>query len=367
MWSGGSGMITSRNITGNFQRPHSMFVTANGDVYVDDGEKRNRTVKWTSSLTVETEVMMVRGICFGLFVDIHDNIYCSNIHSHLVLKRNFDDNINKTKIVAGTGAMGNASNMLSAPRGIFVNTQLDLYVADSGNDRIQLFRYNQLNATTVVGNGAPGTINLNNPMAVIVDADGYLFVSDGGHNRIVGSGPYGYRCIVGCTNASGPASYQLSEPRFLAFDTYGNIYVADAHNNRIQKFLLKNDSCSRDRTFNSYGYSDLTRHLCLVQTTQLPSTMLQSSTSSISHWFASVNFAFTSAMETSLTKEQTSVATSLSITATAQPGSTSRLLYKNRYALRNTCREFSFRPDIGIYSSSMYQFWVHGLIMQYLE
>ncbi len=85
--------------------------------------------------------------------------------------------------------------MLYNPNGIFVDNNFNLYVADTGNHRIQFFQSGQLTATTVVGKGAPGTISLYNPTDVLLDADGYLFIVDSGNYRIVGSASNGFRCI----------------------------------------------------------------------------------------------------------------------------------------------------------------------------
>ena len=59
-----------------------------------------------------------------------------------------------------------------------------------------------------------------------------------GQNRIVGSGPNGFRCIVGCTQTN-----QFDGPRSLGFDSYGNLFVSDRENNRILKFELIANSC----------------------------------------------------------------------------------------------------------------------------
>ena len=145
--------------------------------------------------------------------------------------------------VAGLSCAGSATDMLRYPHGIFVMVNFDLYVADSGNDRIQLFRSGETTARTVVGNGTSGTINLNWPTVVVLDADGYLFIVDHGNHRIIGSGPGGYRCVGGCSGSRGAASNQLSNPVALSFDSYGNLFALDRDNRRIQKFLVSNNSC----------------------------------------------------------------------------------------------------------------------------
>lgn len=138
--------------------------------------------------------------------------------------------------------------MLYNPNGIFVDNNFNLYVADTGNHRIQFFQSGQLTATTVVGKGAPGTISLYNPTDVLLDADGYLFIVDSGNYRIVGSASNGFRCIVGCSGSSGSSSNLLSAPQRIAFDNYGNIFISDSNNNRIQKFVLATNTCSKYRS-----------------------------------------------------------------------------------------------------------------------
>ena len=166
----------------------------------------------------------------------------------MVIKASMVGGTNTPKTIAGTGTSGSSSSALNTPNGIFVNAGFDLYVADCYNNRIQLFRYGQLNATTVAGNGALGTIPLSLPVSVFLDGNGYVFITDLGNHRIIGSGPRGYRCIAGCTGMSGLTSYQLSSPRGFHFDSNGDLFVADRVNYRIQKFLLVS-SCSSECRF----------------------------------------------------------------------------------------------------------------------
>ena len=183
----------------------------------------------------------------GLFLDIYNNLYCSLYDTHQVIERSFNDSANTTIIIAGNGTSGSASDMLDCPRGIFVNIDLNLYVADCNNDRIQFFQSGELNGTTIAGSAANGTITLSCPAGVVLDADGYLFISDSNNNRIIGSFPNGFRCIIGCSG-SGSNSDQLSSPWGISFDSYGNLFVADGGNNRIQQFILSTNSCSKYST-----------------------------------------------------------------------------------------------------------------------
>jgi hypothetical protein len=238
----------TRTITGGLVQPFSIFVTINGDIYVDNGHSNGRVDKWTLNSNTSVPVMYVKSSCYGLFVDINDNLYCSIRNQHQVVKKWLNNSTNTSKIVAGTGINGSASNMLNGPVEIFVDINLDLYVADAGNHRIQLFRSGQSNGITVAGSGSSTTtITLNSPTGVVLDADKYLFIVDQKNHRIVGSGPNGFRCLVGCSGSSGSESNQLQHPRGLSFDSFGNMFVTDRDNHRIQKFVLSTDSCGKYR------------------------------------------------------------------------------------------------------------------------
>jgi sugar lactone lactonase YvrE len=232
-----------RNISGGLIEPLTVFASTSGNVYVDNSLFNGRVDMWMPNSTSSIAAMYVNGGCFGLFADIHENIYCSDGNHHQVLKKSFKDPANASITVAGTGISGAASNMLNNPRGIFVDSAFKLYVADCYNNRIQLFTPGQSNGTTVLGNGATtATITLSCPDSVILDADGHLFVSDLGNARVVGWGLHSYQCVAACNGYAGSNSDSLHDPVTLSFDSYGNIFIADAFNNRIQKYLIMNNS-----------------------------------------------------------------------------------------------------------------------------
>ena len=237
VWLEGNTTPTRTFSTGLY-KPLGIFVSISEDIYVDNGLINGRVDKWTLNATIGETTMYVKGTCWGVFVDTYDNLYCSLCNFHQVRKRSFNDDANTTTIVGGNSTSGTSSNMLSYPRGIFVDTEFNLYVADGNNHRIQLFRQGQLNATTIAINGSYGTFMLNYPTGVILDGNGYLFISDTGNNRILGSFSNGFKCIVGCGGVSGNGTDQLNTPWSINFDCYGNLFVVDGYNNRIQKFLL---------------------------------------------------------------------------------------------------------------------------------
>jgi tripartite motif-containing protein 71 len=230
-----------RTISTGFSFSLSLFVSDNGDIYVDNGN--NHLIdKWTVNTNDSVIGIYIDGECTGLFIDTNNTLYCSIWNQYIVVMTSLNSITNTTRIAAGTGSSGSTSYMLDQPHGIFIDINFDLYVADCNNNRIQRFQSGKLNGPTTAGIGSIGTPTLNCPTGIVLDADGYQFIVDRGSSCIFGSNSNGFQCLLGCAG-SGPASNQLNNPETLSFDSYGNIFVTDKYNNRIQKFVLAANFC----------------------------------------------------------------------------------------------------------------------------
>ncbi|CAF3680571.1 unnamed protein product [Adineta steineri] len=240
----------------NFTQPNSLFVTSNNDIYIDDGEKNGRVQKWIAETNNFVTVMNVKSSCWGLSVDINNTLYCSMLQHHQVVKRSLNNSLMVSDCVAaGTGIGGPDSNQFFFPHGIFVDVNLDLYVTDCLNERVQLFQLRESNGITVAGSKSQNpTITLDCPTGIILDADKYLFIVDQDSSRIVRSDLNGFRCLLGCYG-SGSQSNQLFGPLSLSFDRFGNVFVLDQDNHRIQKFKYFEESCDNSLLLTKSTYS----------------------------------------------------------------------------------------------------------------
>lgn len=245
IWSQGS-LNPTTYVLYNSSQSYGIFATINGEVYFDDGFSHGRVSKWSYSSNTSETVMNVNGSCYDLFIDNNKNLYCALGAYHKIIQVWLSSNSSTPTLRAGNGSHGSASNLLSLPLGIYVDRSLNLYVADCGNDRIQFFRPNQSNGTTIPINDASGPMTLDCPTDIVLDAAENLFIVDQDNHRIIGSGSRnGFRCIVGCSNSNVSSSFNLLYPRSMAFDSFGNIFVVDTGNHRIQKFDLMNNSCGK--------------------------------------------------------------------------------------------------------------------------
>ena len=241
VWNDGESQPTTSFAT-NLSYCWSLFVTLTEDVYFDQGG-HGLVARWARNSTTSLPVLNIGESCAGLFVDLKNELYCSIWNGHQVVKQPLQAQTSAPIMVAGTGFSGFHPSMLDNPRGLFLDTSSNLYVADCFNHRIQFFSAGDRNGKTRVGKGAPDTIELSYPTGITLDADGFLFVVDNNHHRIVGSDSRGFWCAVGCSKMYGANPHQMHYPYAMSFDNEGNILVADQNNHRIQKFIrFKNRS-----------------------------------------------------------------------------------------------------------------------------
>jgi sugar lactone lactonase YvrE len=124
------------------------------------------------------------------------------------------------EIAAGSSSTTAALTGLSSPAQSTIDGQGNVYVADTGNNRIA-----ELTAT---GGTVSLLTGLSGPQGVAVRGDGTLYVADTGNNRILrySQGTMSQLPITG-----------LNVPSALALDANDNLYVADTGNQRVVEFV----------------------------------------------------------------------------------------------------------------------------------
>ncbi len=136
----------------------------------------------------------------------------------------------------GWGRFGDAPGQFNRAEGLALDAQDRVYVADSCNQRIQVFSADGkfLRAYGKPGSGAG---ELSYPYDIQVDGAGRQYVCEFGNQRIQIFDAHGQPLEI--LGGPGGAPGQFSEPWGIALDSKGNLYVADALNHRVQKFLRK--------------------------------------------------------------------------------------------------------------------------------
>jgi len=107
-----------------------------------------------------------------------------------------------------------------------------VYVADAGNNRVQVFS-NDGQYLMSIGSGGAGDGQLNFPNSPKVDAD-FVYVPDVGNDRIAVFRRDGSFVLNWGVNGQNPA--QFFRPTSVALGTDASVFIADKDNHRIQKF-----------------------------------------------------------------------------------------------------------------------------------
>ena len=230
-------------ISGRVADPGGLFVTKASEIYVVPGDEYGQVEKLDRTTSMYTNVATFCTSCYDIFITANSILYCSVSIKNHVATTVLDEDSNSISIVAGVDFPGKTPTTLRGPHGIFVNDNLDLYIADHDNHRIQLFKSGQSTGSTVAG--TIETVTLHYPTAIVLDGDDRLYIVDSGNHRIIRSEPNDSRCLLGCSMSYGFASYELYNPLHMTFDKQGNIFVVDKKNNRIQKFFLLTNTCSK--------------------------------------------------------------------------------------------------------------------------
>lgn len=244
--------------------PRGVAVDSNGSVYIaDTGNNRIRKVPPDGVITTiaGTGVEGFRGdggpainanlnAPYGIAVDAVGNVYFSDFGNHRVRKINVSTGIITSVIGGGFGFSGDGgpatSAKLNSPRGVAIDAASNLFVADSENRRVRKVSASGV-INTVAGNGERGVVYggqpainspMISPMAVAVDLQGNLYITDFGVskvgtdgiiNRIAGDN------VVGPFRDEGgpPLTLLLGTPAGVAVDRAGNLYVADNAGHRV--------------------------------------------------------------------------------------------------------------------------------------
>jgi streptogramin lyase len=132
------------------------------------------------------------------------------------------------------------------PHGIYIDKDDRIWITDGhvgggkGDDVLEFDRTGKLlRRLGKAGVSGDGPDTFHEPNAVLVAANGDIFVSDGhepgqGNARVVKFDPSGKFILQWGSHGSGPGQFEM--PHALGMDAQGRLFVGDRGNNRIQIF-----------------------------------------------------------------------------------------------------------------------------------
>ena len=193
----------------------------------------------------------------GLALDTLNNLYIADTHNHRIRKLNLTTGTITT--ITGTGIPGFSGDnalataaQLNLPTALALDASSNLYIADTGNHRIRKITATNGMINTIAGTGTQGFSGDNagatsaatdSPTGLALDTQNNLYLADTHNHRIrridantgiittiAGTGTAGFS---GDTTASTIATLTL--PHGITIDGAGNLYLADTQNHRIRR------------------------------------------------------------------------------------------------------------------------------------
>lgn len=187
---------------------------------------------WGSNGTADGQFVTPRNVAVGP----DGSIYVADTGNHRIQALSKDGTF-----VLKWGTQGSGQGQFNEPWGIAVAPDGSVYVADTWNHRVQRFSsvgqyQGEFGTFANVQQGDPQSEpgKFWGPRDVAVDADGNVYVTDTGNKRVQKFNPNGE--FVAAWGGAGIIPGAFEEPVGIDIDRDGNIYVADTWNHRIQKF-----------------------------------------------------------------------------------------------------------------------------------
>ena len=265
--------------------PDDVAVDGAGNLYIAESwDHHIRRVDTAGTISTAAYVYGLRGIA----VDRSGNLYFAMAgilgNRHRIQRM---DTSGIITTVAGVGEMGYSGDggpavkaRLSYPNDVAVDGAGNLYIADSGNNRVRRVDASGI-ITTVAGSGEEDYIGdggpavearLKGPEGVALDGSGNIYIAEtlshrvrrvdaaGTITTIAGIGESGYGGDGGPANQA-----QLYRPKDVTADSSGNLYIADAYNNRIRRVdtsgIITTVAGSGHRGFSGDGGPAVEAHL----------------------------------------------------------------------------------------------------------
>jgi hypothetical protein len=256
---------------GEFNTPSGVALDGEGNLYVaDTGNNRVRKVSKDGAVTTlagEGEFNAPVGVA----VDKEGNVYVADTYNDRVRVVTKDGQV---RTVAGVGSPGYADGgaldaaLFDTPCAVTVSEAGDIYVADTGNNRLrkitkdgQVSTLNLFdppaappdnqNANVATPTPSPGETNppafnftpfeLSRPAGLAVTRDGFLYVTELDRGRVVQVAPDGAARVIagrggpGFADGEGRAGARFNQPAGVALAPDGSLVVADGANYLLRR------------------------------------------------------------------------------------------------------------------------------------
>ena len=194
---------------------------------------RNRIVKIDSQCRLKELIHLVD--VTELTEDLNLDLYATTTMDHKVHKLS-----RSGKIIKTVGHYGKKNAEFNFPNGLRVSRSCELYVCDSGNNRIQVFDLD-LKFKRSFGKKGSGKGHFDFPSDVAFDSSGFIYVADNGNSRIQVFTPSERHALM--ISSQKDSSIKFDPVRLLMHKDY--IYVTDYFNHYIVVMSLNGETVAK--------------------------------------------------------------------------------------------------------------------------
>ncbi|MGA1940680.1 immunoglobulin-like domain-containing protein [Arcobacter sp. YIC-310] len=262
--TGQSGSLDGSLLNATFNRPQGIAVDSKNNIFIaDQGGHIIRKITPSGDVTTFVGKGVIGDsdgtgttIAFNnpssIAIDSNDNLFVADTKNHKIRKITPDG---RSSTFAGLGVIGSSDDIgiastFNTPYGIDIDSNDNLYVADTNNHKIRKITPSG-NVTTLAGSGSAGFADGTGSLAtfrypdkLVVDSDNNIYVGDYNNHSIRKITPAGVVTTIagngsaGLTDAFGKLA-QFNGPTDIAIDSKNNIYIADQKNHKIRKIKPK--------------------------------------------------------------------------------------------------------------------------------
>jgi sugar lactone lactonase YvrE len=211
-----SGTVTA--VGSGFTSPQSVAFSSAGAFVADAGA--NAVLEFATPTSSPVSVGTGLSKPSGVAVDGAGNVIIADTGNNQIVEVPVVGGVlsNAAQVTVVSASTTIAGSSLSGPAGVAVDAQGDLYIADTGNNRIVYVPYN--GSWNVAGASVLGS-NLTAPLATTVDPSGNVYVADSGSGQV-------YRLQAPLSSGIQQlVAVGYSNPSALATDASGSLFVVD--------------------------------------------------------------------------------------------------------------------------------------------
>ncbi|HET9196747.1 MAG TPA: SMP-30/gluconolactonase/LRE family protein, partial [Solirubrobacterales bacterium] len=218
---------------GQLSLPRDVAVDPSGNVWVaDTGHKRVQKFNSSGEFVSQFGLTSLTGVN-GITTDASGNVLVATATKIRKYKSNGE-------LLSEFGSEGTGNGQFKSAQDLAVDASGSIWVVDKGSAGTAV-RVQKFNSSGVYQSqfGKEGTGNgeFKLPEAIAVDSEGNLLVADTGNNRYQEFNSAGE--FVRKVGSAGTGNGQFESPRGIAVDSEGRVWVADSGNSRIQRFSSK--------------------------------------------------------------------------------------------------------------------------------